>query len=148
MPHLTLEIGPNGPLVNVMVGVSDALAAALAAAGQPIPALIATSALVDTGASHTCMDPSLMRELGLTPTGRVKVTAPSGEATSHQADQYDVSFVIPAAIGETPLIFPNIPVFCSELRNRSAFDVLIGRDVLEGCLFSHNGATGLFTLAY
>lgn len=148
MPHLTLDVGTNGPILNVMVGVSEARAVALAAARQPIPRLVATSALVDTGASHSCVDPSIVRDLGLTPTGSVEVTAPSGDGHPRIAEQYDVSLTIPAGIGESPLIFPTLPVFCSDLHNSGAFNALIGRDVLASCLLSYNGRTGLFTLAY
>jgi hypothetical protein len=46
------------------------------------------------------------------------------------------------------LLLPTLAVFCSDLHASSAFDVLLGRDVLASCLLSYNGQSGLFTLAY
>lgn len=148
MPHVTLDIGLNGPTLNVLIGVSEGRARALAAAGRPIPNLIATSALVDTGASHTCLDVWITKALGLDPTGQVEVNAPSADGDPRPADQYDVSLVIPAAIGESPFVLPTLAVFCSDLHATSAFDVLLGRDVLASCLLNYDGRSGQFTLAY
>ena len=148
MPQLALNISPNGPVINVLIGVSEARASALAAAGQPVPGLVGASALVDTGASHTCIDPRIMAELRLTPTGLVEVTAPAATVPSQTAEQFDVSLTIPAGIGDAPLIFPALPVFVSNLHDGAAFDVLLGRDVLAACRLTYNGRVGIFTLTY
>jgi predicted aspartyl protease len=49
----------------------------LAAENQPQPSPIQVRALIDTGASHTCVDPSVLRPLNLTPTGSTHVSSPS-----------------------------------------------------------------------
>lgn len=108
MPHFTLQVGPNGPVVNAFVAVSQGRTAALTAAGQPIPKPAPIFALVDTGASCTCVDPSVLHGLKLTPTGSISVNTPSTGSTPHETYQYDVALVVPAPSG-APLIFQTIP---------------------------------------
>lgn len=77
---------------------------------------------------------------------------PSTGSQPHNADQYDVSLIVPGS-GPTqaPLIVNNLPVICAELVLQQGFHALVGRDILAQCLLEYNGATGLtglFTLAY
>src|SRR6266478_6074661 len=115
MPHFTLQIGPQGPMLDALVGVSQARRTALAAVGQPVPNPIRLRALVDTGASGTSVDPSITSALNLTPTGRVQVVTPSTGSTPHEADQYDVALIIPSGGQNTPFILPTIAVMSCEL---------------------------------
>jgi hypothetical protein len=147
MPHFTLPVGPNGPVLNAVVTVSKERSAALAAAVQSVPKPVPITALVDTGASCTCVDPSVLTALNLTPTGIVLLNTPSTGGTPHQAEQFDVALIIPAPSGPA-LVFRTIPVVASELLTSQGFHALIGRDILDQCLFSYNGSIKLFTLAY
>jgi len=147
VPHFTLQISSEGPTLNASVGVSQPRAAALKNAGQPIPKLMSVRALVDTGASCTCIDPSILTELNLTPTGVVSLNTPSTGTKPQQADQFDVSLFIPAPSG-LPLFIHTMPVVASELLAAQGFHALLGRDVLSQCLFAYNGEFGVFTLAF
>lgn len=150
MPHFTLQLSKQGPLLSAYIGVSQARGAALTAAGQPIPNPIPIQALVDTGASGSCVDPSvLVGALGLTPTGVVSVNTPSTGTQPHTAQQFDVSIAVPGALPtHQALIFHTVPVIASQLVAAQGFQALIGRDILAHCLLNYNGLTGLFTLAY
>lgn len=148
MPHFTLSLSPAGPLVDALVLPSAARQDALKAAGEVLPAPVTIRALIDTGASNTCIDPSVLGTLGLTPTGQVLCSTPSSGATPHQADQYDIALVIPAGTNQPPLVRATLPVMESHLLQSQGFHALIGRDVLEGCILTYNGATRLFMLAY
>jgi predicted aspartyl protease len=146
MPHFTLPILPSGPLMDAFVGVSDARRTALQSLNQPIPNPIQVRALIDTGASGTCVDPSVMTALALTPKGQIQMCTPSTGAVPHTADQYDVSIFIPC--GANPaFVRRTLGVACVELAAQG-FHVLIGRDILRACLLTYNGTTGSFTLAY
>jgi hypothetical protein len=149
VPHFTLPIdAAAGPLVTAFVGVSQARGQALVDAGQVVPAAIPVRALVDTGASCTCVDPTVLNGLGLTPTGSVPVHTPSTGAAPHMADQYDVSFAVPGAVvGHIPLIIPAVPVTAADL-SAQRIEALIGRDILSNCIFHYNGTTGFLTLAF
>jgi hypothetical protein len=152
VPHFTLPLTPGGPIVNAHIGVSDARRAALVTAQQPIPPLIPIRALIDTGASCTCLDPSVVQRLGIPATGNVAVNTPSTGSTPHSANQYDVALIIPpSGPGQPPLVFGTIPVVAAELLAAQSIHALIGRDILSRCIFHYNGAAaqgGFFTLAY
>src|SRR6266446_1508046 len=98
MSHFTLQMGLEGPVLNAYIGVSLARAEALTKANQAVPNPVGIRALVDTGASCTCVDPVVFLSLGLTPTGSIAMFTPSTGANPHQADQYDVSLAIPPAV--------------------------------------------------
>jgi hypothetical protein len=147
VPHFTLPVGPQGPVLNAVVAVSNERRAALVAAGQSAPKPVPITALIDTGASSTCVDPSVLNALSLTPTGIVLLNTPSTGETPHQAEQFDISLIISAPLGPA-LMFRTIPVVASELLASQGFHALVGRDILNQCLFSYNGSIKLFTLAY
>lgn len=147
MPHFTLPILPSGPLMDAFVGVSDARRTALQSLNQPIPNPVQIRALVDTGASGTCVDPSVMTTLGLTPKGQVPMCTPSTGTVPHIADQYDVSIFIPCG-SSPPLVRRTLGVACVELLASQGFHALIGRDILRTCLLTYNGTIASFTLAY
>lgn len=150
MPHFTLQISPEGALIDVVIGVSEARRAALTEAGQNIPNLVPMRALIDTGATSTCIDPSILQLLNLTPKGKIPVHTPSTGGIAVEADQYDVCIIIPAFANQAPLILSNLPVICMPLIASMGPNVhaLIGRDILAQCLLGYNGNAELFTLAY
>jgi predicted aspartyl protease len=147
MPHFTLNIGPLGPVLTAVIGVSAARAAALAAASQPLPNPVVIKALVDTGASCTCVDPGKVAPLGLTATGSTPMHTPSTGTVPHLAANYDVSFYVITAANLPVFRLDTVSVVESSL-SHMGIDALLGRDILEHCTLHYNGATGLFTLAY
>lgn len=145
MPHLTLQITPLGPVMDVLVGVSRPRAAALTQAGQPIPNPVAVRGLVDTGASCTCIDPGVLTSLNLTPTGSQPVHTPSTQGTPVNQLQYDVSLILPHP--GISYSFHSLAVIQSQLAVQG-IQGLIGRDVLDRCLLVYDGPLGAFTLAF
>ncbi|HEX7185620.1 MAG TPA: hypothetical protein VF756_27595 [Thermoanaerobaculia bacterium] len=85
--------------------------------------------------------------MSLTPTGVVSVNSPTTGETPHQADQFDVALFIPPPNG-LPLFIQAMPVVASHLLAMQGFHALLGRDILNNCLFAYNGEVGLFTLAF
>ena len=75
------------------------------------------------------------------------MNTPSTGTTPQQADQFDVALFIPAPNG-LPLFIQTMPVVASELLASQGFHALLGRDILDRCLFAYNGEFGLFTLAF
>jgi hypothetical protein len=148
MSHFTLQIEAHGPILNAGVLVSEPRAAALKAAGQAIPQMVPIRALVDTGAGCTCVDPTVLSSLRLTPTGNVPINTPSTGATPHSADQFDVALFIPGPPNSIPLNFQTIPVVAAELLATQGFHALIGRDILDNCVLIYNGGMRQFTLAF
>jgi hypothetical protein len=109
-----------------------------------VPDLVPIRALVDTGASCTCVDEEILKQLGLSATNYIPVLTPSTGTTPHQAPQYDAMLAIP---GMPPLVFGALPITAADFRLQT-IQALIGRDVLSRCLFQYNGSSGFFTIAY
>jgi Aspartyl protease len=149
VPYFTQQVAPNGNLLlSAFVGVSQARGHALQTAAQLIPNPIPAQGLVDTGASCTCIDPSILTQLKLTPTGSSPVNSPTTGDKPAIADQYDVSIYIPGSSGQSPLIHHTVAVLESKLLAAQGFHLLIGRDILRGCLLTYDGRSGFFILAY
>jgi hypothetical protein len=150
MSHFTLQLGPNGPIVSAVIFVSQQRQAALTAAGQPIPAHVTAQALVDTGASCTCVEAGLIASLNLQVLNMVPVNTPTTGTAPQSVPQYDVQLVIPGAtLGAIPLVFPTIPIVAlPNLGHQQGFQVLIGRDILDQCILHYNGAARFFTIAF
>lgn len=147
MPSVNLQILPQfGPVIDVHVGVSAPRRKALEAAGLTVPAPVTCRLLIDTGASSTCVDPSILKPLNLTPSGVASIHTPSTTAgNSHTCNQYDVSLMIlhPSLIRT----FGALPVIESNLSHQG-IEGLLGRDVLAHCLFIYNGELGVHTLSF
>ncbi|MEX1129230.1 MAG: aspartyl protease family protein [Vicinamibacterales bacterium] len=136
-------------MLNAAVGVSAARAKALTAEGQAVPALVNIRALIDTGASCTCVDPSVLVALGIPATGTATMNTASSGQTPHVTEQFDVALAIPGATAtDQPLVIQAIPVVAIELLAAQNFHALIGRDILSRCLFFYNGAMGHFSVAF
>ncbi|MCP5197532.1 MAG: aspartyl protease family protein [Gammaproteobacteria bacterium] len=146
MPSVNLNILPLGPVIDVHVGVSSPRREALTEAGQPVPSPVACRLLIDTGASGTCIDSELIKQLQLSPSGIVSIHIPSTNANqSHPCQQYDVSLLIPHP--RISRVFSAIPIIASSFSHQG-IDGLLGRDVLASCLLVYNGELGIYTLSF
>jgi hypothetical protein len=136
MPILTFSLTADGAVIDLLVGVSQHREQALIAANQPVPSPVPIRALIDPGASVTCIEDTALKPLGLAPTGAVSLTTPSTGATPAVCNQYDVSLLL-----SHPVItyrFGAVPVIeCKALSPN--FKALFGRDPLKICLFVYDG---------
>jgi hypothetical protein len=148
MPHFTVSFTQGVPIIDLVVTVSAARRVALEAARIPIPAPLAVRGLVDTGASHTCVDFSIFQALQLQPTGSVPMHTPSTAGVPMAADTYDVAIIIPSSPTSLPFLRANMQVSAADLLPSQGFHVLVGRDILADCMVTYNGAMQLLTLAY
>ena len=65
MPVLRDILGPDGALIDVLLGWSERRARQLRLALRPVPPPGSARALLDTGAEMTCVDAGLIRTLSL-----------------------------------------------------------------------------------
>jgi len=141
-PHVLAQAGP---LLHVEVSVPTALGRYLAERGQPIPAPVAGWALLDTGATRSCVDASVLQKLGLSPVGVVQTATAGGMVPQYlyparlrfPAEGLDIEFA--SVIG--------VDLKGLRIADRELI-VLIGRDVLAHCVLIYNGPGGFFTLAF
>lgn len=147
MAHFTRAIEQSGPLLNALLTLSVPGAQALRKEGKPVPRGFLAKGLVDTGASCTSVDPSVVEALGLRPISRVPMITPSTGPEPIMVDQYDIGVAIYSTEEEAPLRVDALPVCGTPLINQG-FHVLIGRDVLARCLLFYNGATHQYSLSF
>jgi hypothetical protein len=143
---LTLSIGPGGPILDFLCGVSKPRAEALTKAKVAVPPYVAVRGLVDTGASITSFDSSILRQLGVVSKGTIQIHTPSTDhGKPHIANQYDVSVILRHP--QATRIWQALPVFESSLSHQG-IQALIGRDILNYCLLTYDGNSKLFALAF
>ena len=129
----------QGPVVPVLLSISDEAHQALMAAGKPIPEPVTGLALIDTGATWTCVDEDTARRAGLPTRGTAKMAS-----ASHPEHE------VPVFAGRIVLDSININTPNAMGVNLSGFPgliALIGRDMLQNCLFVYDGNSGSMSLA-
>ena len=147
MPHFLLNTSGQGLVVQAAVMVSSGRRQALTAAGQPTPPPQRIAALLDTGASISAVNPTILEALGLTATGKAEIHTPSTQGVPILTDTYDVSIGIFAGRdGDSHFISDTIQVTACILTN--GVQALIGTDILKSCILTLNGADDCFTLAW
>lgn len=133
-PSIALQM--RGPVVQVTVTIEENAGKALLIQGKPVPIPKTGWALIDTGASNTCIDEKAAQELGL--------------------PVIDVGFMLSATHEKVPCnIYPvlinsqimnfNSPRTMGAGLAAQGLMVLIGRDVLQRGILIYNGLTGQFT---
>jgi hypothetical protein len=148
MPVLTGQLEADGAFVNIRISLSRPEMMRRRAAGQPIPQPIALRAALDSGAEFTCFNQNLLGPLNLPLRGVSLVNAP-GLGGLSLAPQHDVGLTILHHSGTAALnlVIPELPILEMPLRTVGC-DGVIGRDVLDRCLFVYNGPARTFALGY
>lgn len=128
------------------VGASAPRVQALTQAGQPVPALVIAKLVVDTGATLTSIDTTILAQLGLPPTGKVPIHTPSTQGQPHLANQFDISLGI---FGKSAVAYyvNALPVIDGGFKAQG-IDGLLGRDVLAACRFTYSGEDGVYLMSF
>lgn len=130
----------TGPCVQVIVGLAQSLAEQLVQQGHPVPQPEAGIALLDTGASTTCIDDALAQRLGLPVIDVVQMVS-----ASHAGTETNVYPILMEILGSP--IKVNVPRAISANLAPQGIVALIGRDYLQHCTLFYNGFTGEITLS-
>ncbi len=136
-----LSLIQAGPRLSIEIHLPDALAAALAKAGKQIPPPVSGWALIDTGATSTCIDAGVVTPLGLTTIGTLPIQTPAG---SSNQSTHPVKLAFPGSgLPELPFL----QVIACDLANQGLV-ALLGRDFLVGKTLIYNGTLSVVTLAF
>jgi predicted aspartyl protease len=134
-PAVALQM--RGPVVQVTVTIEQNAGKALLSQGKAVSSK-AGLALIDTGASNTCIDDQAAKDLGLPVIDVGNMQSASHE--KHACNIYPVQIV-------TPVVTLNSPRTMGAALASQGLLVIIGRDVLQRCTLFYNGPTGEFTLS-
>jgi len=142
--HSPEGLSSAGPLLQVQVMVPPALAALLGQSNQPIPAPGTGWALIDTGATRTCVDKAVLDELEVQATGAITTGTAAGPA---QQLLYPAKLNFPGANFEIEFgSVIGVDLSGQSIAGQNVI-VLLGRNVLSRCVLVYNGPGGIFTLA-
>lgn len=134
-----LALLQQGPVVPVVLSVAETIADQLMQQGSPVPAPVPGQALIDTGASVTCIDDATAQRLQLPVIDVVNMTS-----ASHSSTQQNIYPVLIEVAGGLRI---NVPRAMGANLAPQGLVALIGRDFLQHCTLFYNGVTGLITLA-
>ena len=130
----------RGPVVQVTVSVEQNIAQQILAQGLSLPAPERGLALIDTGATSTCIDDTAAATLNLPVVDVVTVAS-----ASHASTQQNVHPIQIEVVG-MPITIAAPRAIAAPLAAQGLL-VLIGRDVLQHCTLFYNGLSGSFSLS-
>jgi len=130
-PNKVPNLRQIGPIIEIIIFPPGPVFNALKAQGKPIPNK-KVIALIDTGATGSCINNAVAEELKLIARDVVPVQTPAGET---KQPIYDVGFALPSLTQQN--ILP-ILVLGADLTGQP-YNALIGRDILSMCTLIYNG---------
>jgi hypothetical protein len=135
---VSANLAADGPLIEVTFWLVAAARQALAGQQLAVPAAVQASALIDTGASGSCVQQGLLGPLGLHPVGSMPVNTPTSQNVI--CPLYAVQLSMPNA-------FIDVTVIEAPLQGQN-IQALIGRDILRHGVLIYQGHIGHFTLSF
>jgi hypothetical protein len=114
-----------------------------------VPNFQQATGLLDTGASMTCIDSSLIQALHLPPHSSQQVRTPTTGVNPVTSSTYllDLTVLHPSGDHNRDLVVRDLEVVEAHFINMGHL-VLIGTDVLALCRLSYNGPASTFRLSY
>jgi predicted aspartyl protease len=134
--------------MQIQIEIPAQLAAQLQKANQPIPKPVLGMALIDTGATCSGIDQTVVQQLGLQPVGVQKVGTAGG---MHDQSLYPARLSFPGtgfSAAESKQLL-GVDLAGQVLAHLNApMIALIGRDILARFILIYNGPAGQFTPAF
>jgi predicted aspartyl protease len=127
-------------LVQVSVTLEETLAGVLIQQGKPVPAPVTGFALIDTGASNTCIDDAAAQAMGVPAIDVGFMTSATHARTPSNI------YPIQIEITGFSMRFQSPRTMGAALREQGIL-LLLGRDLLQSCTLFYNGLTGQITLS-
>lgn len=130
----------RGPVVQVSVKLEQTFANALAQQGKSIPPALAGLALIDTGASNTCIDDEAAQSMSLP-----VIDVGAMNSASHTKTPSNI-YPTQIEISGFRIQFQSPRTMGAALKEHGLL-MLLGRDLLQRCTLFYNGAAGQITLS-
>lgn len=133
----------NGPILNVVISLPKPLVELYTKEGKNLPQPKTGIALVDTGATKSCIHNTIMKDLKVNSTGIIVSHTANG---AKECNVYPAHFSFPEARIEVELTSVVEVDLTGQYFDNKQIIALIGRDVLSNSVFIYNGPLGLYTL--
>lgn len=131
-----------GPRLAVSINLPKDILDNRQSQNKSVPNPINGEALIDTGASNTCIDDDTAKQLELRAIDQIPLQTPSGTTTHNK---YMISLNFTGVNSNLPNI-QRLSVIGAELKNQGTL-VLFGRDLLRSCMLVYNGLMGHFSIS-
>ena len=143
-----LGLSLAGAFMPVEIHVPSPIAALLARDQKPVPSPATGVAIIDTGATYTAVDESVLQRLGLAPVGPIASGTANGPVV-HQI--YPARLLIPTLPGYDPQVQQVVGVNLAgqfvATRPPQKIVALIGRNLLANWLMVWNGPAGEWSVS-
>lgn len=136
----TANLQFDGPLLEIEVRVSTAFESVLTSRNMPIPNPRRGLAILDTGASVSAIQSTVLSSLGIPSAGNTPVVSAAGRL---RTSRFDIRISFPAL--QLPL--RDLNVLGVNLGNNRVI-ALIGRDIMRDWIMHYNGPAGTCSLTY
>lgn len=130
----------RGPVLQVEIHLPTPLAQHYQTTGRTLPQPTVGLAMVDTGASKTCVDAEVIVAMAVPPLNEIQIHTPAGLTSQYL---YPARLVFPG----TPLPSIDFSSVVGSQLSAQGIVALIGRDVLQHFLLVYNGPAGMFSLS-
>ena len=142
------DILDRGAVVDLFVGVSTHRRVVLHRNGFAIPPRVLVRAQIDTGSSFSVIRPDVLRlKLDIKPFDKINAHAVTVDVDRVESiEQYTVSLSLTAE--QTEMLIQDVAVLGAYFGPAGDIEALIGRDVLDHCLFVYDGPRRIFSLAF
>jgi len=132
----SLDLQATGPLIDLLLSVSEPAAKAMAQAGEGVPPPVKVRALIDTGASRSIIQNEIVEGLDLLPVGALRMNTTALTGLPCYEFLLNGSFHGLSFTG----VFIGAPLKGQEIQ------ALIGRDILAHFILTYSGPDNSFTL--
>ena len=140
-----------GPIIQVTIHLPDLVQRAYSERGDKVPAPVNGIALIDTGATITCIDRKAAEKASLPVTG--VTTMSTASHANQECPTYaskivfpTINFTVQNAMGAN-LTSLGGTVIDTDIDTGNDLIVLLGRDFLANAILIYNGPSGAFSLA-
>jgi hypothetical protein len=150
MPLITGDISTDGATIVVLVGVSRNRQLRLQSVNLPIPTSIPVTAQIDSGSFATGFLPEVFQQLGIQPFRILSVRTPSTKpGQPHRCPQHDVSVTLVTGSLDEQVELPSVHAIAADDFDREeGIQAIIGRDILDRCVFQYFGPSRRFRLSF
>ncbi len=132
------ELSKVGPTLNISILPPKPVREELQKTNDVIPSS-SVYVLIDTGASHTSIDRTVVKNLNLFAHNLINVQTPGGETQQYT---YDATFVLNEILPKQGFA---LRCLSADL-NKQSHDALLGRDILKNFTLIYNGWENAFYL--